>query len=77
MMMYVTNWRMALQNPFDSLGSRPKEKRVAIDEEVDGAFSCQYCNEVVTNALYNISDKCLYWECGNGHKSEIRGFDLG
>lgn len=63
------------RNPFDSLSPAPPVK-VNHDEEVGGAFTCQYCHEVSKDAFYNAREATLYWTCVNEHDNEVKGFRL-
>lgn len=65
-----------MQNPYESLFERPREKPIANYEEVGGAMDCQVCYEVVTEGRYYVADRLLEWTCSKGHKSKAEGVSI-
>lgn len=45
-------------------------------EDVRGMFDCQVCRKLVQVAKYDREKSYLWWECPDGHKSEIKEFDI-
>lgn len=62
------------KHPFDSLGGPQLNNPQG--EEVEGAFTCQTCYDVVPTARYLLEVKLLTWKCNSGHVSKIEGFNL-
>lgn len=58
-----------MRSPFDDLGKR--REPVATGELVEGAFSCQECDYVVTEARYLTANKLVTWKCPDGHLSKV------
>jgi len=48
-------------------------------EEVGGVFQCQQdvCFNIVEVATYYEKQSLLEWQCEEGHKNKIEGFEIG
>jgi hypothetical protein len=57
----------------DLIGKKPKKTVVTEDKiEMGGAFTCQTCNKVVSEAEYNRSEYFITWVCLDGHVSKVQ-----
>ena len=59
---------------FDSFSSDEIDEPIG-GRKMNGAFSCQTCEEVVTTAKHDPREDTLTWKCSNGHMSRI-GFKI-
>ena len=56
----------------DLIGKKPKPTVVSKYKiEMGGAFSCQTCNKVVSEAEYNREEYFVFWTCPDGHTSKV------
>jgi len=56
----------------DLIGKQPKKTVISEDKiEMGGAFSCQTCNKVVSEAEYNRAEYFVFWTCPDGHMSRV------
>jgi hypothetical protein len=56
----------------DLIGKKPKKMVVSESKiEMGGAFSCQTCNQVVSEAEYNREEYFVFWTCTEGHLSRV------
>ena len=39
--------------------------------EIDGAFACQECNEVIVNAMFDEDNRIIIWYCSSEHRSQV------
>lgn len=58
----------------DFLARAAKKQRN--EESISGMFDCQICRKLVQTANYDRPAGILTWECPDGHKSEIKEFDI-
>jgi hypothetical protein len=57
----------------DLIGKKPKKTVISEDKiEMGGAFTCQTCNKVVSEAEYNRSEYFITWTCPDGHVSKVQ-----
>lgn len=59
---------------FDDLLSDEPDEPVR-GNTMGGAFSCQHCDEVITQAVHDSREDTLTWKCTQGHVSRI-GFRI-
>jgi hypothetical protein len=59
----------------DDFLERKKRKRVLANlQDMKGTFVCQddMCQEIVTDALFDVSTDTVVWYCSKKHESEIK-----
>ncbi len=52
------------------------EKEAKASLEIDVAFCCQHCDDLVQTARHFVNDGVVVWTCDQGHKSIMEGFYL-
>lgn len=56
----------------DLIGKKPKPAKISDDAiEMGGAFSCQTCNEMVSEAVFDRNEGFITWQCSSGHESKV------
>lgn len=63
-----------MANPFDALTQEPKPTGGGIEVEMD--VYCLTCDEPTELVKYYPNDRCIRWECSQGHHSKITGLEL-
>ena len=59
----------------DLIGKKPKQTKVTDDAiEMGGAFSCQTCNEIVSEAVFDRNEGFVTWKCSSEHESKVNLF---
>lgn len=58
-----------MADKFDEFVAKTEQKR---EDNIDGVFDCQSCDDCVGGAFYDPTAGTMEWTCKNGHVSRIK-----